>query len=75
MSLDSGNPDLRARAEEVNRLCKNAQATVPSRLEDELKTNPFLRPGSTEIRAKLGLGSDMPDVEAFAAIRKHKDNF
>ncbi len=30
------------------------KATVPSRLGEELETNPFLRPSSAAIRAALG---------------------
>jgi hydroxyacylglutathione hydrolase len=43
-------------------------------LQQELDANPFLRPGSAEIRQNL----DMPnaeDVEVFAQIRRNKDQF
>jgi hydroxyacylglutathione hydrolase len=51
------------------------QATVPSLLADELQCNPFLRPSSPAIRAKLGVPEGASDVEAFTAIRAAKDNF
>lgn len=49
--------------------------TIPTTISDELKTNPFMRPESAGIRSTLGISSDASDEAAFAAIRKHKDNF
>jgi hydroxyacylglutathione hydrolase len=75
VTLEPGNSALSARADEVNQQRAKSQATVPSLLQDELDTNPFMRPHSTEIRAKLGFDTSAADVDVFAAIRKHKDSF
>lgn len=48
---------------------------MPSTLGQELATNPFLRPHDPAIRAKVGVSPSASDVDAFAAIRKAKDNF
>ena len=51
------------------------QATIPSSLQQELDTNPFLRPQDPDIRATLKIPADAADIDAFTAIRKAKDNF
>ncbi len=51
------------------------EATVPSTLQQELDTNPFLRPQDPDIRATLKIPADAADVDAFTVIRKAKDNF
>jgi len=74
MSIEPENPALQARAREI--AAKRAQGlpTVPSRLGEELATNPFLRAGEPAIRARLGM-ENAPEVEVFAEIRRRKDNF
>ena len=47
---------------------------MPSRLADELATNPFLRADAPEVRAAVGL-PDGPDVAVFAEVRARKDRF
>ena len=58
-------------------MCVSCQgeATIPSTLQQELDTNPFLRPQDSDIRKTLKIPTDAADVDAFAAIRKAKDNF
>ena len=46
--------------------------TLPTRLDRELETNPFLRPHVTAIRAILGMPY-APDWKVFAAIRERKN--
>ncbi len=60
LSADPGNPALQARADEVKRLREAGQATVPTRLVDELAANPFLRAS---------------DVATLADLRSRKDRF
>ncbi|XP_050250990.1 hydroxyacylglutathione hydrolase cytoplasmic isoform X2 [Quercus robur] len=47
-------------------------ATIPSTIEEELETNPFMRVDLPEIQARVGCGSP---VEAIQEIRKRKDNW
>jgi hypothetical protein len=42
---------------------------------DELRTNPFLRVRSPEIRKSLAIGTDADDATAFASVRRAKDSF
>jgi hydroxyacylglutathione hydrolase len=60
MTVEPDNAALGARYTEVKRLRAQGQATVPSRMADELAENPFLR---------------ARDVATFADIRARKDKF
>jgi hydroxyacylglutathione hydrolase len=78
MSVEPSNPKLAARNERVQGLRARGTATVPSTLEEEKLTNPFLRWDSKEIQAHVK--SSAPDthldpVSVFAAVRKMKDAF
>lgn len=57
-SVDPDNAELAARAEDVDRLRAAGEPTLPVRLMDELKTNPFLRATSAEDFARLRAGKD-----------------
>ncbi|WVY89819.1 hypothetical protein V8G54_035333 [Vigna mungo] len=48
------------------------QATIPSTIDDELETNPFMRVDLPEIQERVGCKSP---VEALGEIRKRKDNW
>ena len=50
--------------------------TVPSKLSEELDTNPFLRGQSAELRAAVGMADPgFSEADVFAAVRKRKDEF
>jgi hydroxyacylglutathione hydrolase len=74
LSVEPGNPELQQRAAEVDRLRTEGRMTCPSTIGDELRTNPFLRTGSAEIRNNIGLGQ-ADDAEVFAELRRRKDAF
>ncbi len=74
LSIEPGNVHLVARAAKVDAARANNQPTVPSKLSDELVTNPFLRPHSAEIRNRLNMGNHS-DSEVFAEVRRRKDTF
>jgi hydroxyacylglutathione hydrolase len=74
LTVEPQNAALRARAEAVGRLRSAGSPTVPSTLDEERETNPFLRPASADLRATIGLSS-APDVEVFARTRALKDAF
>lgn len=74
LTLEPGNKDLSDRMREVERLRSEGRPTIPSTIGLELKTNPFLRPSSPELRKSLQLES--ADVVAvFAETRRRKDTF
>jgi hydroxyacylglutathione hydrolase len=70
LSVDASNAELQARAAEVKRLRGEGKPTVPMTLDLELRTNPFLR--APTLKNAIGQTSD---VEAFAELRRRKDNF
>ncbi len=74
LSVEPGNAALVARMQEVDRRRAANEPTVPSRLAEELATNPFLRPDSAEIQRAVGLVG-APLAEVFGATRARKDTF
>ena len=77
-AVEPGNRSILHRIEVTQRLRQAARPTVPSTIDEELLTNPFLRVREdTVISAASGytaqkLGSP---AEVFAALRGWKDNF
>lgn len=74
MSVEPGNRALQQRAGIVTTLRKEGKMTCPTTIGDELKTNPFLRAGSPEIRRNLKMET-ATDAEVFAELRRRKDGF
>ncbi|MEO1734006.1 MAG: hydroxyacylglutathione hydrolase [Pseudomonadota bacterium] len=74
LSIEPDNPALTSRAEQISERRAQNQATVPSTLEEELATNPFLRANQAEMKASLGM-QNASDAAVFAEIRTRKDNF
>jgi hydroxyacylglutathione hydrolase len=74
LTVEPGNAELQARMKEVQALRAQSQATIPSTMGLEKKTNPFLRPESPEIRKTLGM-KDADNVAVFGELRRRKDSF
>ncbi|MCA0977734.1 hydroxyacylglutathione hydrolase [Qipengyuania flava] len=72
LHADPENPELAAYAGEIDAKRARGEPTIPTSLERELKTNPFLRADSPEMQARWG--GEKP-AETFAAIRAAKDSF
>jgi hydroxyacylglutathione hydrolase len=77
--LEPGNGDLAAKLVRVRALRERRQPTVPSTIEEEKATNPFLRTHSGELAASVqGRVPDLPAGDAvalFAAVRALKDRY
>jgi hydroxyacylglutathione hydrolase len=72
LTVDSDNPALKARAEQVTRLRAENKATIPSLLGEEKKANVFLRADDPQVAARLHLkGAAAPEV--FAELRERKN--
>lgn len=76
--LEPNNKALVEKLEAVRHLRAQGEPTVPTTIESERATNPFLRTDSPELRATLrsrfpDLGTD--PVAVFARIRALKDHF
>lgn len=73
-TLEPENPDLILRIETVTADRAENRPSVPSKLADEMATNPFLRADLPALRAAVGM-PDAPAAKVFAEIRQRKDNF
>lgn len=73
LSVDSGNADLVAYADEVK--AKRAQeiATVPTTIGKEKRANPFLRADDPKLQAFVGHAGDV--IATFADVRERKNRF
>lgn len=72
LTIEPENAALQARAQEVEQLRAAGKATLPTTIGRELATNPFIRPGSAAIRARLGLAA-AEDWQVFAEVRERKN--
>eukprot|EP00040_Diaphanoeca_grandis_P017972 m.94521 g.94521 ORF g.94521 m.94521 type:complete len:307 (+) comp26728_c0_seq1:127-1047(+) len=75
LSIETRNDSLIARANDVKRLRRQAQSTVPTTLGLERRTNVFLRAGLPSVKVALGLTPEASDLEAFTLLRRLKDTF
>jgi hydroxyacylglutathione hydrolase len=72
LTVDSDNPALRARAEEVTRLRAANKPTIPALLGEEKKANVFLRADDPQVAARLHMkGASASDV--FGELRERKN--
>lgn len=74
LALEPANPDLILRSDRINAARSQGLATVPSRLADELATNPFLRAHTAQMKTVLGT-PNATSADAFADLRARKDSF
>lgn len=72
LHADPDNAVLQEYVAEVQRRREAGQPTVPTRLDKELASNPFLRADNPELAARWGGGDP---VATFAALRSAKDTF
>jgi hydroxyacylglutathione hydrolase len=72
LTVDSGNPALKKRAEEVTKLRAENKPTIPVLLGEEKKSNVFLRADDPEVAIKLHMkGASAADV--FGELRERKN--
>ena len=78
LAVEPGSIAVQQRCEEVDELRAAGCATIPTSIQAELETNPFLRWDEPVVRAAAAsrLGHVPVDaVETFAAIREWKNRF
>jgi hydroxyacylglutathione hydrolase len=73
-SIDPDNAALAARAAQAARQVEAGQPTIPTTIDEEKVTNPFLRADVPEIAAAVGLAGK-PAAEVFGEIRARKNKF
>lgn len=74
LTLEPNNQQLLDRLKQVKKLRSDNKPTIPSTLEQELASNPFLREDSQEIKELINM-TDKTAVETFTKIRILKDQF
>ncbi len=74
VTIDPDNAELADRARAIDAARAADHPTVPSRLGQEIRTNPFLRADDPAVQAHLGMTGAAADA-VFAEIRSRKDNF
>ena len=74
LSLGEANFAVASRAAQITEDRAAGKATVPSLLELELQTNPFLRADDPALQTAMGLSGEVAS-DVFAKIRALKDKF
>ena len=72
LTVDSDNPALKARAEQVTRLRAKNKPTIPVLLGEEKKANVFLRADDPQVAAKLHM-KGASAAEVFGELRERKN--
>ncbi len=74
MKYDSNNKYLKEKFEIIKKLRLDNLPTIPAILEDELKSNIFLRCDQNDLKVKLNMKND-EDYKVFRNVRDLKDAF
>ena len=74
ITIDPKNQELIDRVQFTKEIRSKGLPTVPSRMGEEKKTNPFLRPWNKNIRTQIDM-LDATDEEVFGKIRGLKDAY
>jgi len=74
LTIEPGNPILKARIEEVARLRAAGRPTLPTTIAAELAANPFLRVEEPAVQAAVGMEGAEP-AAVFGELRARKDRF
>jgi hydroxyacylglutathione hydrolase len=74
LTVEPQNSELQERVKVIDELRSANKPTVPSNLGVEKRTNPFLRPMSSDLQETLGM-TTAPLVDVFAETRLRKDSF
>jgi len=72
LTIEKNNNKLIKRFDEINNLINENSFTVPTTIEKEIETNPFLRADNNNIKKDLEMNS-ASTAEIFGEIRKRKD--
>ena len=74
MKYDVNNIDLKKKFEKIKKLRSKNLPTIPSSLEDEQKSNIFLRCDQNDLKIKLNM-KNQEDFKVFRKVRDLKDSF
>ena len=74
MRYDRENLNLIKQFQKIKKLISNNLPTIPTKLEDELKANIFLRCDQNDLKIKLNMKNE-EDFKVFKKVRDLKDSF
>ena len=74
MKYDSNNINLKKKFEKIKKFRSKNLPTIPSSLEEELKSNIFLRCDQNDLKIKLNMKNE-EDFKVFRKVRDLKDSF
>jgi len=74
IKYDVNNSNLKKKFEKIKKLKSQNLPTIPSSLEDELKSNIFLRCDQKDLKIKLNM-KNQEDYKVFKKVRDLKDSF
>jgi len=74
MKYDNDNIDLKKKFEKIKQLRSNNLPTLPTSLEEELRSNIFLRCNQDDLKMKLNM-KNQEDYKVFRKVRDLKDSF
>ena len=74
LTYDTKNTFLKKKEIDIQKKLNSNQPTIPTILDQEIKTNIFLRCNDPEIKHSLGL-KDSSDLKVFSKLRDLKDSF
>ncbi|KAL1337371.1 hypothetical protein HN51_032045 [Arachis hypogaea] len=72
LTIEPNNSRIQEKLAWAQKQNQAGQPTIPSTIEEEMETNPFMRVDLPELQEKVGCKSP---VEALREIRKRKDNW
>lgn len=75
LHLDPNNSELKGFLQVAEKLRSQNLPTLPVRLGQEKRINPFLRPLSTDILQSLGISIEKSSLDSFTAMRNLKNIF
>jgi len=74
MKYDKDNINLKKKFEKIKKLRLKNLPTIPSMLDDELKSNIFLRCNQNDLKIKINMKNE-EDFKVFKKVRDLKDNY
>ena len=74
IKYDNENLDLIKCFKKIKKLRSHNLPTIPTKLEDELKSNIFLRCNQNDLKVKLRM-KNQEDFKVFKKVRDLKDSF
>ncbi len=74
IKYDKDNLELKKKINDIKKKLNNNQPTIPTTLEEELKSNIFLRSDNFKIKNNLNMNTGS-SLDTFSKLRDLKDNF